>query len=458
MLRTYSVPGIVGDYIGVKSLNLHYMQRLIRRFGLIFLFVAMMPFGSHAVAATAVVTDVRVGEHAQSTRFVLELDRQVKFSVFMLANPYRVVIDLPEVGWRLPPRPLPSNTGLLNQFRYGLFKAGTSRIVLDVKGTSAVEKTFLLGPKGGAGYRLVVDLTAVSPQTFMARVGQPPLRVTSVGASSTQARGGPAPKGMLTPPSNAQAPVLNSRVPAVQVMKASTPRKRKKRPLIVLDPGHGGVDPGTHGRSGIYEKHITLSAAREFKAMLEKSGRYRVLLTRNRDIFIRLRDRISIARDAGADLFISLHADAIKNRKIRGLSVYTLSERASDKEAAGLAEKENKSDLIAGIDLSDKTPEVANILIDLTQRESMNQSARFAEGLVKELARKTKLLRNTHRFAGFVVLKAPDVPSVLIELGFLSNRRDERALTQKPYRAKLGRAIVEAVNSYFTRIEEAIRK
>jgi N-acetylmuramoyl-L-alanine amidase len=192
--------------------------------------------------------------------------------------------------------------------------------------------------------------------------------------------------------------------------------------------------------------------------MLEKSGRYRVLLTRNRDIFIRLRDRISIARDAGADLFISLHADAIKNRKIRGLSVYTLSERASDKEAAGLAEKENKSDLIAGIDLSDKTPEVANILIDLTQRESMNQSARFAEGLVKELARKTKLLRNTHRFAGFVVLKAPDVPSVLIELGFLSNRRDEKALTRKPYRAKLGRAIVESVNNYFTRIEEAIRK
>ena len=444
----------MGDYIGVKSLNVYYMQRLIRRFGPIFLFVAMMPFGSHALAATAVVTDVRVGEHAQSTRFVLELDHKVEFSVFMLANPYRVVIDLPEVGWRLPPRPLPTNTGLLNQFRYGLFKAGTSRIVLDVKGTAVVEKTFLLGPEGGAGYRLVVDLTAVSQQTFMARVGQPPLRVTSVGVPVVhQAR-----KGMLTPPSNAPAPILNSRAPTVQVMTASAPRKTKERPLIVLDPGHGGVDPGTHGRSGIYEKHITLSAAREFKAMLEKSGRYRVLLTRNRDIFIRLRDRISIARDAGADLFISLHADAIKNRKIRGLSVYTLSERASDKEAAGLAEKENKSDLIAGIDLSDKTPEVANILIDLTQRESMNQSARFAEGLVKELARKTKLLRNTHRFAGFVVLKAPDVPSVLIELGFLSNRRDEKALTRKPYRAKLGRAIVEAVNSYFTRIEEAIRK
>jgi N-acetylmuramoyl-L-alanine amidase len=460
-LRAKGVKGLIRkeDYVGVNGLEVHHMLRFIRQFGLMFLFVAMMPFGSNATAATAIVTDVRVGEHAQSTRFVLELDRQVKFSVFMLANPYRVVIDLPEVGWRLPPRPLPSNTGLLNQFRYGLFKAGTSRIVLDVKGTAAVKQTFFLGPKGGAGYRLVVDLTAVSPQTFMARVGEPPLRVATIGVPvAHQARKGRARKGMLTPPSNAEAPVLNSRPPAVQVMTATVTKKRKEKPLIVLDPGHGGVDPGTQGRSGIYEKHITLSAAREFKTMLEKSGRYRVLLTRNRDIFIRLRDRISIARDAGADLFISLHADAIKNRKIRGLSVYTLSERASDKEAAGLAEKENKSDLIAGIDLSDKTPEVANILIDLTQRESMNQSARFAEGLVKELARKTKLLRNTHRFAGFVVLKAPDVPSVLIELGFLSNRRDEKALMRKPYRAKLGRAIVESVNNYFTRIEEAIRK
>lgn len=407
----------------------------------------------NALAAPAVVTDVRVGEYAQTTRFVLELDRQVKFSVFMLANPYRVVIDLPEVGWRLPSRPLPFNTGLVNQFRYGLFRVGTSRIVLDVKGTAAVEKAFLLGPKGGAGYRLVVDLTAVSAQTFMARVAEPPLRVASVGLAARQ-----TPKGMLAPPSGARALVLNSRSPVVQARAAPTPRIRKEKPLIVLDPGHGGVDPGTHGQSGIYEKHITLSAGREFKRMLEKTGRYRVLLTRDRDIFIRLRDRISIARDAGAELFISLHADAIKNRKIRGLSVYTLSERASDKEAAGLAEKENKSDLIAGIDLSDKTPEVANILIDLTQRESMNQSARFATGLVKELARKTKLLRNTHRFAGFVVLKAPDVPSVLIELGFLSNRRDEKALARKAYRAKLGGAIVEAVNNYFTRIEQAIRR
>jgi len=170
-----------------------------------------------------------------------------------------------------------------------------------------------------------------------------------------------------------------------------------------------------------------------------------------------LRDRIAVSREAGAELFISVHADAIKNSAIRGLSVYTLSEKASDKEAAALADKENKADLIAGIDLSKETPEVTNILIDLAQRESMNQSAHFAARLVKELARETKLLRNTHRFAGFVVLKAPDVPSVLMELGFLSNRQDEAALKRKSYRAKLIAAMARAADAYFSRIEEAVR-
>ena len=181
-------------------------------------------------------------------------------------------------------------------------------------------------------------------------------------------------------------------------------------------------------------------------------------MTRNRDIFIPLRKRVKIARDAGADLFISLHADAVKNTQISGPSVYTLSERASDKEAEALAEKENKSDLIAGMDLSDESQEVANILIDLAQRESMNQSARFATQLVSDLKRRIKLLRNTHRFAGFAVLKAPDIPSVLIEMGFLSNRADERRLQTAKYRKKFSSGIVAAISSYFSNVEQAQRQ
>ena len=165
-----------------------------------------------------------------------------------------------------------------------------------------------------------------------------------------------------------------------------------------------------------------------------------------------------VAREAKGELFISIHADTVKNKKIKGPAVYTLSEKASDKEAQELADKENKADLIAGVDLTHESPEVTNILIDLAQRESMNQSARFATTLINKLKRRTRVLRNTHRFAGFAVLKAPDIPSVLLELGFLSNPQDERLLRSRDYRARLAVAVVEAVQLYFARVEEANRK
>ena len=165
-----------------------------------------------------------------------------------------------------------------------------------------------------------------------------------------------------------------------------------------------------------------------------------------------------MARDAKAELFISIHADAVKNKSIRGPSVYTLSEKASDNEAGELAEKENKADLIAGIDLTHETPEVTNILIDLAQRETMNESARYAAILIKEIRKATEALRNSHRFAGFAVLKAPDVPSVLLEMGFLSNPTDERQLKSRQYRSKLAAAVVKSVEAHFVRVEEANRK
>jgi len=393
---------------------------------LVWLLLASAP----AFAAEAVVTDVRVGLQGQATRMVLEVSKRVDFKVFTLANPYRVVIDLPEVGWRLPPRPLPANTGLLKKLRYGLFQPGTSRIVIDVMAAPVIEKQFLLDPVGNGGHRLVVDLG----------------RVTDAAYAETRKGGTRAPvaapvvaKAVFTPP---PAPLP----------------KKSVRPVIVIDPGHGGVDPGTIGVSGIYEKHITLAMARELKKQLQESGRFTVVMTRSRDVFVRLRDRVAMGRDAGAGLFISIHADAVRNRKTRGLSVYTLSEKASDKEAAALAEKENKADLIAGINLVGETPEVTNILIDLAQRESMNQSARFAARLVQRLKRQTRVLRNTHRFAGFAVLKAPDVPSVLVELGFLSNRNDEKALRSDSYRRKLAAGMVKAIGGYFSNIEEAYGK
>ena len=405
-----------------------------------------------AAGERAVVSDVRVADHGANTRFVLDLSDRIDANIFMLAAPYRVVLDLPEVGWRLPARPLPQNVGLFKKVRYGLFKPGTTRVVIEATGPIAIIEARYYQREGDKPFRLVLDIGATSAAQFRNVAKRGGAKVT-VRADSVPAK----PKK----PALAAAPVARPALVSARFPFSRPPRKPEftnELPLVVIDPGHGGADPGASGRGGTFEKHITLSAAREFRRMLEKTGRYRVIMTRSRDILIALRDRVTFAREADADLFVSLHADSIRKKNIRGLSVYTLSERASDSEAGELAERENKADLIAGVDLSNETPEVTNILIDLAQRETMNESARFAAVLVKELGRQTRLLRNTHRFAGFRVLKAPDVPSVLVEMGFLSNRTDEKALLKKSYRAKLGTAFVRAVDKYFSRVEEAYRR
>ena len=219
--------------------------------------------------------------------------------------------------------------------------------------------------------------------------------------------------------------------------------------MIVIDAGHGGVDPGALGRHA-REKNVTLAFAREYARQLRNTGRYEVYLTRNRDIYIPLRQRVTIARKHDADLFISIHADAIERKSVRGMSIYTLSETASDHEAAALARKENRSDIIAGIDFDDQPREVANILIDLAQRETKNLSVEFAKIVVNEARGATRLLDRTHRFAGFRVLKAPDVPSVLIELGFLTNSSDEKQLSSSAWRKKLAERLVKSVDAYFS--------
>lgn len=447
---------------------------------------------SAAFAADAEVTDIRVGKHGLSTRIVVDLDRPIEARVFTLAGPARLVIDLPEVGWRLPAQPLPSNTGLMSKLRYGLFQPGNSRIVVDLSEPSRVHEAISLPGTGGQPDRLVIDLARATGKAFLQSVAAPPMVVRgsetrivtaqpqltpraspiatpepAVAAKSVAVPVKPQPPAVAQPQAQLQAQatltasanagVAETKLASLRVpMKPPVPGISQKR-IIVIDPGHGGVDPGAISVSGIYEKHITLAAARALKEHLEATGRFKVMLTRDRDIFIRLRGRIERAREMKADLFISLHADTIRNSGVRGLSLYTLSERASDKEAAELAERENKADLIAGIDLTHESAEVTNILIDLAQRETMNQSAKLAALLVGELKGRVKILQNPHRFAGFAVLKAPDIPSVLIELGFLSNKHDERALTSTSHRRKLAQSIAGAVDRYFTKIESASR-
>jgi N-acetylmuramoyl-L-alanine amidase len=230
-----------------------------------------------------------------------------------------------------------------------------------------------------------------------------------------------------------------------------------ERPMVVIDPGHGGVDPGAVGISGTYEKNLTLDYGKALKQALEATGRYRVAMTRERDVFMKLRERIALAQQAKGDLFISLHANVHSSGSVRGASIYTLSETASDEEAAALAAAENAADVLAGVDLTDQTGDVRNILIDLAQRETMNLSKKFANDLVQEVGREAKLLGNTHRFAGFAVLKSPVVPSILFEIGYLSNRQEERLIRSAEHRSKIIESIIRAVDGYFERQRAASR-
>ena len=365
--------------------------------------------GAVQAAAAPVVTGVRMGEQTGATRLVLDLSEAVPYSVFALDNPYRVVIDLPVVDWRQTGGYGP--VGVIEGLRHGRFDAETSRIVLDLSGPVEVARSFVLPPEGPYAFRLVVDLKPVGSDAFV-RLQPPP---------------GPPP---------VPAPAIASQRP-------------RGLPVVAIDAGHGGIDPGAIGANGVFEKDITLAIARELRAALEATGRYQVILTRNDDHFLALRQRVGIARDAGAELFVSLHADSVAQSSVRGASVYTLSSSASDKEAESLAARENRADIIGGLDLAQQSSDVAAILISLAQRESMNLSANFANLLIPEFSRDWRLLNNTHRFAGFAVLKAPDVPSVLVEMGYLSNRADEQALSQASTRRPLVEAMVRGIDEYF---------
>jgi len=222
-----------------------------------------------------------------------------------------------------------------------------------------------------------------------------------------------------------------------------------KQHRVVLDPGHGGIDPGAIGVSGIFEKEITLATAEALARSLEATKRYKVVLTRTTDEFVELEDRVARAREAQGDLFLSIHADAIPDSSVRGASVFTLSERASDAQAAALAQRENKVDLLAGVDLSRHTAEVGSILLDLARRQTNNLSLAFARRLVAELGREVRMLNNSHRSAGFVVLKAPDIPSALVELGCLSNTGEEKELRSDAYRNRLVISLASSINDYF---------
>ena len=368
--------------------------------------------------AQPTASNVRLGEHPEHTRFVLELSETVDYRIFTLRDPDRIVIELPDIAWKLPANAGVRGGGLIRSYRYGVFAEGRSRIVLDLVDPARVATHFVMPPEGGKPARLVLDLKPTSKDEFDASAGWPE----------------------------------DARPPSPQVAADTPIQTRDGRFIVVIDPGHGGVDPGATGPNGIHEKDVVLEMALALKAELQKREGYTVVLTRENDIFLPLKERVNFARLQKADLFISIHADSIDGGGVKGASIYTLSEVASDKEAAELARKENAADIIAGVDLSTEDEAVTNILIDLAQRETNNRSVMFARLALPEIARHTSLLNKPHRFAGLVVLKAPDVPSILVECGFLSNADEEDNLNSPKWRRGMGRALAKSVDVYYERM------
>ncbi|MFO0987721.1 MAG: N-acetylmuramoyl-L-alanine amidase [Alphaproteobacteria bacterium] len=379
--------------------------------------LAALLAGAGQAAAEPSVSEVRISRHEGLTRISIGLSEAVQFRAHVLGAPYRVIVDLPPVDWRLGTEAR-LDSPPVTAWRYGSFGKDVRRIVFDVDRPVRIQKTFALPPKDKAQeWRLVIDLERISKDEFDRILREQRGTLPDYTAPGDEARAGQ--------------------------------RARRDSPLVVIDPGHGGIDPGATGKNGTSEKDIVLLVAKELRDRIWNSGKYRVLMTRGADYYIALRQRFEIARSAGADIFISLHADSSPVRASRGLSVYTLSAQASDEEAAALARRENRADLVAGVDISRNDTRVAGILIDLAQRQSLHNAHRLAGAIVAALEGRVELVPKPLRSAGFAVLKAPDVASVLIEMGHLSNPKEEHQLRDPAYRAKLAEGLMKGIDRYF---------
>jgi N-acetylmuramoyl-L-alanine amidase len=363
--------------------------------------------GLFAAAASAaphtLVKDVRLWAGPDATRVVLDLSGPVEHSVMTLTNPERVAVDLRGARMASANSKLPEGRGYAKQLRVGLQDNGDLRFVIDLA-SAAKPKTFTVEPNGTYGHRLVIDL---------------------VGGSAAKPAGPPVPV-------------------------KTVPTGEGRDIVIAIDAGHGGVDPGSIGARGTYEKHVTLQIARRLKEVIDREPGMRAVLTRDGDYFLPLRERIVRARRQEADMFISVHADSYRDPSVVGSSVYTLSAKgASDESARWLADRENAADLIGGVSLGDKDDVLASVLLDLSQSASMSASVEAAGRVLSELVRVGKTTNRGVKHAGFLVLKSPDIPSMLVETAFISNPVEEARLMDPKHQQRLAEAIYRGVRAYF---------
>lgn len=435
----------------------------------IFFLILSMFMAAPADALT--IKNIRGGVNPDKIRLVLELDQTVDFKVTLADNPWRLLIDLPDASL--------DDRAVLELSKLGITDmrqepvTGLDRFVFALRDPVKIVAAFMLPRDGAKPDRLVIDYKHIAEGEYKAATSQTLGTLGEGRASSQPRRANAAPSfgagslGVLTHPVARDGTPLPIR-PSLANADEGLPVPRDKPSLdggpppdpdrkyvVVIDAGHGGKDPGAIGVGRVQEKNITLAAAKELARQLQDTGRYQAILTRATDRFILLPDRVRFARGAQADLFISLHADmAGSGHDVNGLSIYTLSDQASDAQTEKLAARENKVDLLAGVDLSHQEQDVANILIDLAMRENMNQSRFFAGNVIRAMmGANVELLPRPQRYAGFAVLKAADIPSVLIEMGFLSNSEETRRLQDETHRRRLMEGLRHGIDAYFDHLE-----
>lgn len=396
--------------------------RLLALFGMAFLMAKPLAFAASGAAETSAQTPLVsyaariVGDDAR-TRIVLDFRDKPQASIRYIGNPDRIVVDFPATNFTFPASDL-APTGLFRDIRFGSIDASHSRVVLTAKKATKLTLTDIRENDGGKGYRLILDAEMTDADTFAKLVA------SQAWSADAYSSGKAASIAQDPPPSSTDF-------------------------LIAVDAGHGGIDTGAVGRTThIAEKTITLAFAKAFAAELNKQKGIKAFLTRDSDVFLSLSQRVTLARQKGANLFISLHADMLSQPDIRGATVYTISDKSSDRLAEAAAARENQSDEVGGVDAPQAPHEVSDILQDLTRRETQAFSISMAKAVVDQFSGQVKLINNPHRYAGFRVLQAQDVPSILLEMGFLSNKEDEHLLSDLTWRKKLVHLLVEAVKEY----------
>jgi N-acetylmuramoyl-L-alanine amidase len=376
-------------------------------------------FSVAALAKPTDLTGISIEVSDDKTVIEVETAKPEAFSVAASARPNRVIVDFGAVNFKFPPETSAKAAGLVTAWRAASVDADHGRLMLETSVPVQIANSKLIPGIGKKPDRIRIELAIAAP---------------------------------VAPDSLPEEKLVTGSISPIVAPSLPVPPAAMK--TIVIDPGHGGIDPGASAPDKVAEKDIVLAFAKTFKAALEKTGQYKVVMTREKDTFLPLEQRVKIARDNKADLFLVIHADTltgplVQRSSVRGLTLYTVSDQASDAEAEALAQKENRADIIAGVDLGGKTPEVSNVLINLAQRESRAEALKFAGRAIAEARAETHITSQPMRSAAFVVLKAPDVASVLIELGYLSNPEDEAQLTSEEWRGKMAAAFTRAINGFF---------